>query len=76
MLLSCWTENEEIVKVNEKERKRAEEGVHETLEGLGGFLRPNGMKLNWKRPKGLLLLILECRLSASEPDSNTFPNPT
>jgi hypothetical protein len=37
MLVSGRTENEEVIKVDEKERKRAEKGIHEALECLGSI---------------------------------------
>jgi hypothetical protein len=52
MLLSCGTENEEIVKVDEKEGKGTEKGVHETLESLGGVFKTKWHETKLEKAEG------------------------
>jgi hypothetical protein len=52
MLFSGRTENEEIVKIDEKERKRTEKGIHETLERLGGVFETEWHEIEFKKTKG------------------------
>ncbi len=52
MLFSRWTENEEIVKVNEKEGKGTEEGVHEALEDLSGIFEAKWHEIELEEAKG------------------------
>jgi hypothetical protein len=52
MLLTCWTENEEIIKVYKEEGKRAEEGIHEALESLGGIFETEWHEIELEEAKG------------------------
>jgi hypothetical protein len=52
MLLSVWTENKEIVKVDEKEGKGTEKGVHEALESLSSIFKAERHEIELEEAKG------------------------
>jgi hypothetical protein len=52
VLLSCGTENEEVVKVDEKEGKGTEKGVHEALESLGGVFKTKWHEIKLEKAEG------------------------
>jgi hypothetical protein len=52
MLFPGRTENEEIVQIDEKERKGTEKGVHETLESLGGIFETKWHEIEFEKTKG------------------------
>jgi hypothetical protein len=52
MLFPGRTENEEIVKIDEKERKGTEKGVHEALESLGGIFETKWHEIEFEKSKG------------------------
>jgi hypothetical protein len=52
MLFPGRTENEEVVKVDEKERERTEKGIHEPLERLGGVFEAKWHEVKFKETKG------------------------
>jgi hypothetical protein len=52
MLFPGGTENEEIVKIDEKERKGTEKGVDEALESLGGIFETKWHEIEFEKTKG------------------------
>ncbi len=57
MLFPGRTENEEIVKVDEKEGKGTEKGVHETLESLGGVFETKWHEIKLEKTKGVIIAV-------------------
>jgi hypothetical protein len=51
MLLPGGAENEEIIKIDKKERKGTEKGVHEALECLGSIFKAKGHEVEFKETK-------------------------
>jgi hypothetical protein len=52
MLFPGRTENEKVIKIDEKERKGTEKGIHETLKRLGSIFEAERHKVEFKKTKG------------------------
>jgi hypothetical protein len=52
MLFPGRTENEKVIKIDEKERKGTEKGIHEALERLGSIFEAKGHEVEFKETKG------------------------